>query len=734
MKYSIKYILSKLPDQPGVYKMLNQENQIIYIGKAKNLKKRVKSYFNKQIDNIKTQKLVQNINNIEYIITNSDLEAILLETNLIKEHRPKYNILMKDDKNFAYIKITLNEDYPRIFVTRKVLKDGAKYIGPKSSAGKIYQTLNLLRKLFPYRNCNLNIEDQGKAENVYGKKRKVKVTRAGIKYPCLDLHIKRCLGPCVGIPDINAYQNTIKQIIGFLEGKYQEVIEIFKTEMINAANQKNFEKAAKIRDKIQDIEELFEKQIISTPDHQDSDIINFYLENEKAYFNVFQIRNGKIIDQQNLTLKINLNESDNDILEKFLLQFYLDLPLLPSRIIIPATIENQSSINEILTNQAKHKVELVFPHRGKSDQLLELSLENAKSYANQSRAKWESKFISDREMALDKLAQYIGLDKLPRRIECYDVSHLSGTHTVASMVVFENGFPNKSHYRHFKIDREFSGNPDDFASINEVILRRIKYLKPELDFKDLKVLKNKENIKVKKSKHTVFNGKMLYSSKLKTIIQIDSVKIQLIQKITRKILNKYKTKRIYFILDQPFADKLLTIGFEELKKIPKEIQKIPEGNSIIVFDKNKNFEDNSFKRTPDLIVIDGGKGQLSSAIKAFKKDIKTIPIISLAKKEEEIFMPNQKKSLKLDKTDPSSLLLQHIRNEAHRFAIEYNRKLRKKDYTVSGLEDIEGIGKSISNKLLKKFGSIKNIKLASEEEIAEITGTRLAIKMKNNLF
>ncbi len=760
----IKYLLKKIPHQPGVYKMKNKEENIIYIGKAKDLYKRVNSYF-KNIDkhHIYTQKLIENITDIEYIIVTSELESLILETNLIKEYRPKYNILMKDDKNFAYIKITINEDYPRILTVRKVLKDKAKYFGPKTASSQIYATLKILRKIFPFRTCSLDIKDLGinpdyNAQTVQNSIQNIKVTHANITYPCLDFHIHRCLAPCIGKLSKEEYFKLIQQIISFLEGKYQNVITTLTANMQSAAKNRQFEHAAKIRDKIVFIQNTFEKQNIATPDHQNSDVINFYLDEAKAYFNIFQVREGKIIDQQNIILKIENSIEPNNknpiptsiqILNSFLQQFYNENTDIPSNIILPEKINNQKIITQWLSDLKGKKVKLLTPQRGGKDKLLKLSLENARSFANQSRTHWEAKLMPNRTQGLENLAQALHLNKIPKRLECYDISHLSGTYTVASMVVFENGLPKKDHYRHFKISLENPGKPNDFLSMQEVILRRLKYIKPQTQYIDYKIIHS--SLQKRKSSQSsdkptsfkkykiLFQKKQLMelviisNNKLKTFFQPLKLREEHFKAVFKKIIYKFNSRRLYFICPSNQQKRYEQLNCQRVRKLSEKIS-LKSNQIIMVFDKSKYFEDQSFKQIPDLIVIDGGKGQLSSAIKAMQNYKLEIPIISLAKKQEEIFIPKNSNPLTFPENEPARLLLQHLRDEAHRFAIEYNRKLRHNNYTSSQLEDITGIGKIITQKLLHKFGSVEKLKKASENQIATITGRKIAIKIKEQLL
>lgn len=735
MQQNLQHLIKKIPHQPGIYRMKNVDGDIIYIGKAKDLFKRVNSYFqNTKKHPIRTAKMVEQIADIEYTVTSSDLEAIMLETNLIKENRPKYNILMKDDKNFAYIKITVNEDYPRIYVTRKVLKDKAKYFGPKTAASKIHETLNHLRKIFPYRNCNLEIQHLGPSDGSDpSKQSNVKVTKAGIKYPCLDLHIKRCIAPCVGRPNKAEYRQIIDRIISFLEGKHEEILNTLKADMYKAAQNKKFEQAAKIRDKILSIENLYQHQLVTSADHQNADIINFIVEDDRVYFNVFQVREGKLVDQQNAILKKpDLDADDDQLTTSFIQQFYSENTNIPKEILISTELEQKSTIESWLSEMSDHKVKILIPQKGKKDKLLELCLENALSFAKQSRARWEGESKATREEALENLAQLLGLPKIPKRLECYDISHLSGTHTVASMSVFENGFPKNNDYRHFKINLEEAGSPDDFKSMEEVILRRLKYLKPSIATKGIKITKGKSEYLIKLEQEIVGKFKTLSESKLKTFIIEFEHDNKHSEQIIKKITEKFKTRRLYLqVSDQHLRD-YEKQGFQEVKIEMPEYQPLPE-KTVVVYDTTRNYEDPSFKKIPDLIVIDGGKGQLSHAVKAMQDHQLMIPIISIAKKQEEFFLPNNPVSIKLEANNATRLMIQHLRDEAHRFAIEYNRKLREKDYTSSELENIAGIGKKLTQKLFRKFGSVENLKNLPESEIASVIGLKLAQKIKNFL-
>ncbi len=733
------HLLKSIPHQPGVYLMKNSNGETIYVGKAKDLFKRVNSYFrNIAKHDPKTAKLVENIADIEYIIASSELEALILETNLIKSFRPRYNVLMKDDKNFAYIKITVNEDYPQILVVRKVLKDKARYFGPKTNTSKIYATLKILRRVFPFRNCQLQIKDLGPAPvGDINKKRLVKVTKANIKYPCLDFYTKSCLAPCIGKPDQETYRANIDQIIDFLEGKYQGVVEKLKQEMYEAAKNKFFEKAAKLRDMILSIEGLYENQLVSSPDRRNLDVINYYNQEGNGYFNLFQFREGKLIDQQNLIVKNprlveNSQQTQQELLlTAFIQQFYADSTNIPKEILIPHSVRQQKILHQWLERLAGHKVKLIIPKRGKKDKILDLALENAFSYAKQTRVKWEGESVNNRDAALEELGQLLGLAKLPKRLECYDISHLGGTHTVASMAVFENGFPKRDQYRHFKINLDLAaGSPDDFKSMEEVILRRLKYLKPSLSTKGLKLTKTKQGYKISRDKQEVFRFQSISENKLKTHLSRLKIPAERFSEIVQKITDKFDSKRIYIPIKSGQLREFEALGFQKVHT-PISEYKLKKGELVVVYDKTRNYQDPSFKKIPDLIVIDGGKGQLSHAVKAMNDHSLSIPIISIAKKQEEFFLPGRSKSIQLSDNDPARLMIQHLRDEAHRFAIEYNRKLRKKDYTSSELENIPGLGKKTTSKLLREFGSMSNLKDLPAETIAKIVGLKTALKIKS---
>ena len=826
-KEYIKELLKNIPHSPGVYKMKNEHGDIIYVGKAKDLKNRVSSYFQASQDKTtKTIKMVEQIRDIDIITVQSELEAIMLETNLIKEYRPKYNILMKDDKYFVYLKITVNEAFPRVEIVRKIQNDKAKYFGPKTAKYKILDALKVLKKIFPFRHCNLNLTYNPDSDP------RVEVSNASIKYPCLDYHINRCQAPCIGNISPEDYRNNINNIIDFFEGNQSKIIWELKEKMMSLAQNKKFEQAAQIRDKIQSIEDLSEKQIISTTNLNDIDIINFAIADERIFFNLFSVRKGKLNDQENFIFQSSQleAESNEEIVTAFISQYYAESADLPDEILVPALPdeEEKNALEEWLREKKGKKVKLLSPERGEKDQLLELSFKNALSYAKQCEIKFLGQKKNERITALEDLKQILNLKNLPNRIECYDISHIQGTNTVSSMVVFENGFPKTEDYRRFRLKTDDNpGSPNDFASMQKTLYRRAKYLNPKISEyvvkkttnKDLKELNDQFDLKIEIIQKTkakknerknsaidneVVNNTVIDNSAIDNVVidneetdnsvvlqntqTTETVKenqnegttgssdnsknqnnqqpektttteyLKILSKDTltgyiklicsgQKVLiseinlppteldldfflqvfDKIKQNRLYLQCKRENLNNYLEFGFQEINKIPEEYEKgLIEDQMIIVLDKNKFQKDKSFVKKPDLIVIDGGKGQLSSAVKSLKDYDLDIPIISLAKREEEIYQPEISAPIIVEKDQPVIHLLQHIRDEAHRFAITYQRNLRIKSETSSILDEIPGIGKEKAKKILQTFGSIENIKPTKHDDLVQIIGEKAA--------
>ena len=710
----LKKILKDIPVSPGVYKMTDEEGKVIYIGKAKNLNNRVKQYFQKNYQHSsRTKKLLEKISDLKYTVVDTELEAIILESNLIKQFLPKYNVIMKDDKNYVYIRIS-KEDFPRITIVRKVEKDGAKYLGPKTAAHKVTETFKVLKKIFPFRSCGLDLEiikekPEGDSE--------INVSNKVIKYPCLDYYIKQCVAPCIGKCKKTEYQTIIQNVEKFLQGKADNVLKDLNTQMITAAQNKDFEKAAKIRDKIGKIQNILEKQKVSDPNQEDKDLINYVIARDNAYFNLFQIRDGKLLGQENFILSAkdrDDNSTDPEVLESFLLQYYTIATDIPKEILIPHQLENTEEMKTFIENQSTHKTHIIIPKIGTKNHLLEMSLNNAKIYADRHKPSWQDENYFA-ENILKELQTIIKSKNPPKRIECYDISHLSGTDTVGSMIVFENGIPKNNMYRKFKL-RTVIDKPDDYKSLTEVLTRRLSKITNNIHSKEYifkkapkKYQKTIEKIIEKEKLRQGINLKKFYilEKNEKTLAgfaaltehsnkasEINAFSImpkergnKIGHKLLKNIIAKSKAKRVYLICKEELRDYYLSIGFEEIKIIPKELIE-SHGTCtacdtlnkplIVVYDKLKHKPDESFEKIPDLIIIDGGKGQLQAGLKVLQDLNLNITCISLAKQLEEIFVPWQKDSIILPKTNEALKLLQRSRDEAHRFAITYNKDLRSK--------------------------------------------------------
>lgn len=587
-----------LPEKPGVYIMKDVDGKIIYIGKAVNLRNRVRSYFQNSANHSpKVRAMVANIDDFEYIITDSELEALILECTLIKRHKPKYNISLKDDKNYPYLKVTWQDEFPRLVVTRRFVKDGGRYFGPYSSAGDVHQTLALLKKIFPLRDC--------KDVNLAGKKR-----------PCLNYHIKRCLAPCQGKISSAEYREMIKEICLFLEGKGEKVLSTLREKMEKASQEMEFEKAAEYRDQINAVERIVEKQKVVSSAMQDQDVIAF-AQGEGTCVQVFFIRGGKLIGREHFWLDNTSGMEREEIMTAFVKQFYSQATFIPREILLQHELDELSIISNWLTAKRGAKVYLRVPRKGEKKKLVEMVAENASYLLEQVGAR----ICKEQEMsngAVEELAKALGLKKAPYRIECYDISNIQGSESVGSMVVFEGGKPANGQYRRFKI-KTVKG-PNDFASMQEVLWRRFRR------------------------------------------------------------------------------------GLQEREVI------LHEGGEP------------KFSHLPDLIVIDGGKGQLNAACEVLQDLHLQIPVVGLAKEFEQIFKPGSSEPIVLPANSQALYLMQRIRDEAHRFAITYHRLLRRKRTLQSQLDTIPGVGPQRRNALLKHFGSLKKIREADAEEIARIPG------------
>ena len=603
----ITSILDTLPDKTGCYLMKDSTGKIIYIGKAINLRNRVRSYFHSSADHsYKVRQLVQNIADIEWIVVGSELEALILEMNLIKQHRPRYNVRLKDDKRYPYIKVHWQDPFPKVTVTRKMTDDGARYFGPYTSVWAVHQTLDVLRRIFPYLTC---------ARVITGEDAR----------PCLYYDIKLCTGPCIGAIDQAGYRQMIDDLSKFLEGRTKPIIKRLQQDMQKASEELRYEKAAAIRNQIQAINQVVEKQKVISSEQKDSDVIAMARADGEACVQIFFVRSGKLIGREYFVLEGTEEENDGEILGEFVKQFYSQAAFVPQQVFLPHELEEAQIINQWLnTRRNDEKVKISIPHQKLSKDLIAMATENAVETLKALRTRWQAD-KNRQQQALSEIQIAINLVKTPNRIECYDISTIQGTASVGSMVVFEQGVPNKKYYRRFNI-RNVEGQ-DDFASMEEVLTRRFRRWKSSQE------------------------------------------------------------------QDQAPGKKL----------------------------------DLAFSLLPDLLIVDGGKGQLARAVKVLKeyKLMELVTVVGLAKQQEELFLPGHRDSILMDDHSQGFYLIQRIRDEAHRFAITAHRKKRTKNGLVSRLAIIPGVGPSRRKELLKRFGSIDDIKEAPAEKISEIKGITL---------
>ena len=576
----------------------DKEGKVIYVGKAANLNSRVRSYFGAPSSlSAKVQRLVAKIWDFEFIVTNSEQEALILECNMIKKYTPRYNVHLKDNKTFPYLKININDDWPGVYITRRVQKDGAKYFGPFASPGSVRKTLRLIDKIFPFRSCSKHIEGKDKR-------------------PCLDYYIRRCLGPCIGAVEKQEYHDVINQVILFLQGKQELILRELKAKMKAAALQLHFERAALLRDQITAIEAVIEGQRIAIKLQGEKDVVGLAQNKEQAYVELFSIRNSKLIGQDYFIMEGIEGEPPGQIMTSFVKQYYASASYIPPLILLQHPVDEPAVLSEWLEQQRGRRVELQVPQRGDKKKLVDTAAENAAQGLQLAQAK-EIK-VEVISSGLRELKNRLRLPKMPRRIECYDVSNIQGALAVGSMVVLEKGRPKPAHYRRFRI--KTVAGADDYAMIQETLRRRFK--------------------------------------------------------------------------------RGLTGG-------------------------------STWAITPDLVLIDGGKGQLNAALELRQElGLDSVPMASLAKENEEVFIPGSPKPVYIAKDSPALHILQRARDEAHRFAISYHRRLRSKEVITSALDYISGIGPRRKKALLKKFGSIEAIREASSEELSQTEGITLALAQK----
>ncbi|MBI5305598.1 MAG: excinuclease ABC subunit UvrC [Chloroflexi bacterium] len=632
----IQQILDTLPTNPGVYLMKNEHGEIIYVGKAINLRNRVRSYFHAPYgQDAKVWRLVERIRHIEFIVTETELEALVLECNLIKKHKPHFNVRLKDDKRYPYIKVTWQEPFPKVFVTRRMEQDGARYFGPFTAVWAVHETLDTLRKIFPYLTCDRDITGRDK--------------RA-----CLYYDIGLCLAPCIGVALRDEYRAMIDRLCLFLQGKTDQVTAAIRAKLDEAVAKLEFERAARYRDQLQALARVAEHQKVVSMATVDQDVIAFARDDGDACVQIFFVRGGKLLGREYFVLEGAEGENTDQVLSSFVKQFYDEAAYVPPEILLPENIDEAQIIEQWLKNQRGQKVLLTVPRSGQGQELVAMAEENARITLSSLKAQWladETKQMS----AVAELQDALGLANPPLRMECYDISNTQGTNSVGAMVVFERGAAKKSDYRKFKIKTVDGAN--DFASLQEVLRRRFKRLL------DAKASEGERG-------------------------QRSAVGGQSAEEKTRKAIS------------------------------------------------SSAKADESWARMPDLVIIDGGRGQLGAVHEVLQElGIEGMNLISLAKQEEEVFVPGRAESLRLAKNSEALKLLQRIRDEAHRFGITYHRSLRAKKGLASQLDAIAGIGPRRRRALLARFGSLEKIREASVAELMTVEGmTRTAAqKLKENL-
>jgi excinuclease ABC subunit C len=662
--------IAALPLTPGVYIMRNRAGQIIYVGKAKALRNRVRTYFGSLRGQMpKVWRMVEQVYDFEYVLTDTELEALLLENQLIKKHQPRFNIRLKDDKTYPFIKVTVNEEWPRVIGTRRKTEDGAQYFGPYSGMGTVNETIDLLDKLFPFRTCDKEIT--GKDER-----------------PCLQYFMHRCLGPCASLADPSAYRDAVSGVVDFLGGKHDKILRGLRQNMNEAAEDLRFERAAVYRDRLRTLERVLEHQKVFSSARTDEDVIAFAQNDGEACVQIFFIRGGRLLGREHFMLEGTSDSEPGDILQSFMGQFYDDAQYIPPKVLVQNEVSDVEIIEAWLRERRGNKVSITVPKRGERRDMLDLAARNAEETLEQYRLRW----LSDDQKAvaaLTELQEALKLPVWPQRIECYDVAHLQGTDTAGAMVVFEKGVKKGNEYRRFMIRN--SGN-DDYASMYEMLSRRFK-----------RVAVQRSAAERKSSVERARRGDR----------------------------------------DEPAP----ASGFEALERVRLENEQASEdaqlGDSISELEakgeRNGNGADTpaeGWSALPDLLVIDGGKGQLAVAERVLREaGLTGIPLISLAKKEETIYVSGRSEPLVLSVRSEALRLLQRVRDEAHRFSNSYNRKLGGQRAIRGKLDSVPLIGPVRKKALLRHFGSIKAIAGASVEELMSVKGMdrAAALSIKEHL-
>ncbi len=607
--------LRATPAKPGVYIMRGRSGAVLYVGKAAKLRNRLRSYFAKKANHpFKIREMVKRVAEFEYIVAESEQEALLLECNLIKQNKPPYNARLKDDKSYPFIKVDLTEDFPQVYITRTVKRDGSRYFGPFASASSVRRTLALLKKLFPYRSCTKTITGNDPR-------------------PCLDFYINRCVGPCIGAVDKEQYREVIEQVFLFLDGKADRILKSLESRMLEASEALEFERAATLRDQIQAIEKVHEGQKVLHLSSETLDLIALASDGDEAWMEVFFVRQGKLVGRDHFIMTSTQDDTPGEILSAFVKQFYEVNPYVPPRILVQDELVDTEAIEAWLSEKRRSRVRIYVPQRGEKRRLMRMVAENASEGMEQRRVQAAAE-EGALGQAMEELQEALNLPTLPRRMECYDISNTQGSNPVGSMVVFEEGKPRSSDYRKFQI--KGVDGVDDYSMMREMLTRRFRRL----------------------------------------------------------------------------ADPKSQVA---------EVDDEDRGES----------KGQAWQQAPDLVLIDGGKGHLGAALQVFLElGITSIPLASLAKENEELFVPQTPEPIVLPRTSPALFLVQRLRDEAHRFAITYHRQRRSKRSTTSALDHVPGIGPKRRQMLIRQFGSVQGVREATLEDVAAAPGMTLTLASK----
>lgn len=751
---SLRKRIAQAPTEPGVYKWLDEKGEVLYVGKAKNLRNRLRSYVANKTDTFAGPwklSFLQQIADFQVTVVNNEVEALVLETNLIKELKPKYNVMMKDDKNYLFIRVS-DESYPRVETVRRLGRDHAQYFGPYLSSYEVHRILDMLHEAVQYRACTHSLDV------LNGKGAAMK--------PCLDSQIGLCCGLCGGVIDKDTYRARITEVIAFLRGRQDTVRVQLQERMQEAVRGQKFERAAKLRDLLKTLDGETAQQIASDPNGDDADIVGVAILSGRASVVLFHQRGGRLLGEIHFSLR-GQAESAASVLEQFLPQYYEEGREIPPVIILSEDFEDRAVLEQLLRERRGGAVRILVPERGKKSRLLQLAEKNAQEKARQEEVKWEAEKRNIEE-ALTGLQMALGLKEPPRRIEGYDISHLGGTETVGSMVVIKDGKAANDQYRNFTIRSMREGVVDDYKALREVLRRRLRHVSGGLQ---TEVETWKQNgVEIRKARKAdrpsietlikenprdlssddLDQGEFTVAIRESEVVgccriflhptglrELRSVCVaesergdRLGHVVVRLCLSREKKEKTYIVIDPQLEQYYASVGFRHVLKCPPVLAKKVEGilqddpslapPIVMVYDPVQNKTDSSLSDAPDLLVIDGGKGQLGAALEVLKEAQLTIPAVGLAKREEDIFVPGQSEPIVLAKDSPAQFMLMRLRDEAHRFANRHRERRGSVTAKRSILDTIPSIGPETKKILLSRYKTIDGIKNAPADELREL--------------